>query len=144
MGLPASDALFFSAFCCSTLEQRELALLACWSAVPPGTRKWAGPVTTKLRPALLVFDGIDPADHGLFLAYYYEVGSACWLQLQERGLLSRVWLFGVSRDGVKVLNDSPRVHPQVQNPGALAVPLSSCAAFSFTRAFSKRHPLPPF
>ena len=77
-------------------------------------------------------------------AYYYEVGSACWLQLQERGLLSRVWLFGVSRDGVKVLNDSPRVHPQVQNPGALAVPLSSCAAFSFTRAFSKRHPLPPF
>ena len=114
------------------------------SAVPPGTRQWAGPVTTKLRPALLVFDGIDPADHGLFLAYYYEVGSACWLQLQERGLLSRVWLFGVSRDGVKVLNDSPRVHPQVQNPGALAVPLSSCAAFSFTRAFSKRHPLPPF
>ena len=113
-------------------------------AVPPGTRQWAGPVTTKLRPALLVFDGIDPADHGLFLAYYYEVGSACWLQLQERGLLSRVWLFGVSRDGVKVLNDSPRVHPQVQNPGALAVPLSSCAAFSFTRAFSKRHPLPPF
>ena len=72
-----------------------------------------------------MFDGIDPADHGLFLAYYYEVGSACWLQLQERGLLSRAWLFGVSRDGVKVLNDSPRVHPQVQNPGALAVPLST-------------------
>ena len=43
------SAGFFSAFCCSTLEQRELALLA-WSAVPPGTRQCAGPVTTELRP----------------------------------------------------------------------------------------------
>ena len=46
------SAGFFSAFCCSTLEQRELALLA-WSAVPPGTRQCTSPVTTELRPWVL-------------------------------------------------------------------------------------------